>query len=80
MSDNEFLQGLRLETKEGQYGEFIKGSIDLQAIRQNPVNNDRWINFMMFKSKADKWYAVQSKPQNSQAVTFSKVDEDEIPF
>lgn len=80
MPDNDFLKGVSLETKQGQYGEYIRGSINIETIFENPINNDKWVNFMMFKSKAGKWYAVQSKPQNSQTVTFNKIDEDEIPF
>ena len=81
MPDNEFFKGLKLETKEGKYGEYIRGAIDVEAIFQNPLVNNKWANFMMFKSKAGKWYAVQSKPQSQEKeVTFSPIDEDEIPF
>lgn len=73
---NEFVQGLKLETKQGKYGEYIKGSINTENIFNNPINNDKWINFTMFKSKSGNWYAVQSKPQGQNKV----VDEDEIPF
>lgn len=71
-----FVNGLKLETKEGKYGEYIKGTINTEDIFNNPINNNKWLNFMMFKSKAGKWYAVQSKPQNKTNV----IDEDEIPF
>lgn len=74
MSDNEFLKGVKLETKKGQYGEYIKGSINVETIFENPVSSEKWINFMIFKSKSGNWYAVQSKPQNK------VIDEDEIPF
>ena len=77
MPDNEFVKGLKIETKEGQYGEFIKGSINTEEIFNNPLNKDKWLNFMMFKSKAGKWYAVVSKPQDKQSNT---IDSEEIPF
>lgn len=78
MQDNEFLQGVKLETKEGQYGEYIRGSINVETIFNNPINNNKWINFVMFKSKGGKWYAkvVKPKEQTENVVNF----EDEIPF
>lgn len=76
MPDNDFVNGLKLETKQGKYGEYIKGSIDTENIFNNPMNG-KWLNFMMFKSKSGKWYAVQSKPQNQ---TTNTIDEEEIPF
>lgn len=77
MQDNEFVQGLKLETKTGKYGEYIKGSINVETLFNNPLNNQKWLNFMMFKSKGGKWYAVLSKPQSQSE---NKIDEDEIPF
>ena len=77
MPDNEFVKGLKLETKEGQYGEYIKGTINTEDIFNNPINNNKYLNFMMFKSKAGKWYAVVSKPKNQ---TSNIIDEEEIPF
>lgn len=90
MSD-EFVQGLRIETKKSQYGEFMKCSIDTEQIFNNPVNRERWINFNIFKSKAGNWYAKISKPQGQESATqkpqaqdnvveFAEISEDEIPF
>lgn len=79
MSDKQFLKGVRLETKQGQYGEYIKGSINIDEIYLNPVN-EKYINFLLFKSKSGKWYAELQKPREEQVVTFNKVDEEEIPF
>ena len=76
MPDSDFVNGLKLETKQGKYGEYIKGSINTEDIFNNPLNNGKWLNFMMFKSKGGKWYAVNSKPQNQQET----INEDEIPF
>ena len=78
MSENEFVQGLDLETKEGKYGEYIRGSINVEDIFKNPVNNNKWVNFMMFKSKAGKWYAVLPKKKTESVVSFDNVEE--IPF
>lgn len=83
MPDNEFVNGLRLETKEGKYGEYIKGSINIETILYNPLNNSKYVNFMIFKSKAGKWYAVINKPQNQQEniISFNNIDdEEELPF
>lgn len=77
MPDNKFVNGLKLETKQGKYGEYIKGTIDVEAIFNNPINNNKYLNFMVFKSKGGKWYAVQSKPQNQ---TDKVIDEDNLPF
>ena len=76
MPDSDFVNGLKLETKQGKYGEYIKGSINTEDIFNNPLNNGKWLNFMMFKSKGGKWYAVNSKPQNQQET----INEDETPF
>ena len=54
MPDNDFVNGLKLETKKGKYGEYIKGSIDTENIFNNPMNG-KWLNFMMFKSKSGNW-------------------------
>lgn len=82
MPDNDFINGLKLETKQGKYGEYIKGSIDTEGIFNNPLNNGKWLNFMMFKSKSGNWYAKVSKPQGQEngIVSFNKINEDEIPF
>lgn len=82
MPDNDYVKGMHLETRQGQYGEYIKGSIDTEEIFNNPLNNGKWLNFMMFKSKTGKWYPVNSKPQNQQQTNnvVQFVDEDEIPF
>lgn len=77
MPDNDYVNGLKLETKQGKYGEYIKGSINTEDIFNNPLNNGKWLNFMIFKSKGGNWYAVNSKPQNQQENT---INEDEIPF
>lgn len=82
---NEFINGLKLETKKSQYGEYIKGTINTEDIFNNPING-KYLNFMIFKSKSGNWYAVQSKQQsqggqsNQNIVSFGKVDEEEIPF
>lgn len=78
MPDNDFVIGLKLETKQGKYGEYIKGSINTEDIFNNTLNNGKWLNFMIFKSKGGKWYAVQSKPQGQEENKM--IDEDEIPF
>lgn len=80
MSDNDFVQGLKLETKEGEYGEYIKGSINVESIFNNPLNNKVWLNFNIFKSKSGSWYAKIIKPKGQETVSFNKIDEDEIPF
>ena len=81
--NDEYLKGVRLETKKGQYGEYIKGSIDIETLKQNPINNGKYINFVIFKSKAGNWYAKQSGNQQSEnkpIVEFKEVPQEELPF
>lgn len=80
MPDNEFVKGVRLETKQGQYGEYIKGSINVEDIFCNPLNNNKWLNFMMFKSKAGNWYIVNAKPKNQPQENIVKFEQEELPF
>ena len=59
-----FVKGIRLETKKNQYGgEYIKASINVEQIFENPVNNEKWVNFMIFKSKNGNWYTQLAKKQ-----------------
>ena len=78
--DNDFVQGLKLETKQGDYGEYIKGSINVETIFNNPLNENKWLNFNIYKSKGGNWYAKLIKPKNQEVVKFDKPNEDEIPF
>lgn len=81
---NEFVNGLKIETKTGQYGEFMKCSINLEEIFNNPLNNDKWLNFMIFKSKAGNWYSKISKNKvqknNENIVDFNEINDEDIPF
>ena len=59
MSDIQFVNGLRLEAKETQYGELLTGSIDVEKILNNPINNGKWVNFIIKRGKdSNKPYAV----------------------
>lgn len=85
MPDNDFVKGVKTETKQGQYGEYIKGYIDVENIFNNPIKNNKYINFLMFKSKAGNWYMVNAKQKdtqqnNQQSNIVQFVDEDELPF
>lgn len=76
----EFVEGIHLETKQNQWGgEYIKASIDVEKIFNNPLNKNKYLNFMIFKSKSGNWYTQLSKPQNKQEQE-NIVDFDEIPF
>lgn len=85
MPDNDFVKGVKVETKQSQYGEYIKGYIDVENIFNNPIKNNKYINFMMFKSKAGNWYMVNAKQKdtqqnNQQNNIVQFVDEDDLPF
>lgn len=83
---DDFVKGLFLETKTNQWGgEYIKASINVEKIFENPLNQQKYLNFMIFKSKSGQFYAkLSKKPEqtqqaNNNIVAFSQLD-DEIPF
>ena len=85
----EFAKGIKLNEKRFDNGDAIVNmSIDMSQIMENPINNDRFINVTIKRSKKnDKLYAVineyYSKKDNKveeteeELITFS---DESIPF
>ena len=85
----EFAKGIKLNEKRFENGDAIVNmSIDMSQIMENPINNDRFINVTIKRSKKnDKLYAVineyYSKKDNKVEDTESEIvkfGEEEIPF
>lgn len=85
----EFAKGIKLNEKRFDNGDAIVNmSIDMSQIMENPINNDRFINVTIKRSKKnEKLYAVineyYSKKDNKVEDTESEIvkfGEEEIPF
>ena len=85
----EFAKGIKLNEKRFENGDAIVNmSIDMSQIMENPINNDRFINVTIKRSKKnEKLYAVineyYSKKDNKVEETegeIVKFGEEEIPF
>jgi hypothetical protein len=85
----EFAKGIKLNEKRFDNGDAIVNmSIDVSQVMENPINNDRFINVTIKRSKKnDKLYAVineyYSKKDNKVEETdgeIVKFGDEEIPF
>ena len=85
----EFAKGIKLNEKRFDNGDAVVNmSLDMSQLMENPINNDRFINVTIKRSKKnDKLYAVineyYSKKDNKIEETeeeIIKIDETEIPF
>jgi hypothetical protein len=85
----EFAKGIKLNEKRFDNGDAIVNmSIDVTQLMDNPINNDRFINVTIKRSKKnEKLYAVineyYSKKDNKVEETdgeIVKFGEEEIPF
>lgn len=86
----EFAKGIKLNEKRFENGDAIVNmSIDMSQIIENPINNDRFINVTIKRSKKnEKLYAVineyYSKKDNKVEETDGEIvqfgDEEIIPF
>ena len=85
----EFAKGIKLNEKKFDNGDAIVNmSIDVSQIMENPINNDRFINVTIKRSKKnEKLYAVineyYSKKDNKVEETegeIVKFEDGEIPF
>jgi hypothetical protein len=84
----EFAKGIKLNEKKFDNGDAIVNmSIDLQQLYENPINNERFINVTIKRSKKnEKLYAVineyYSKKDNKVEETDGEIVkfEDELPF
>ena len=84
----EFAKGIKLNEKRFENGDAIVNmSIDMSQIMENPINNDRFINVTIKRSKKnDKLYAVINEYYSKKDNTVDKedvivqFDGEEIPF
>ena len=85
----EFAKGIKLNEKKFDNGDAIVNmSIDMSQIMKNPINNDRFINVTIKRSKKnDKLYAVINEYYSKKDDTINKEDvivqfdgEEIIPF
>jgi hypothetical protein len=85
----EFAKGIKLNEKRFDNGDAIVNmSIDVSQVMDNPINNDRFINVTIKRSKKnEKLYAVineyYSKKDNKVEETdgeIVKFDDESIPF
>ena len=85
----EFAKGIKLNEKRFDNGDVIVNmSIDVSQIMENPINNDRFINVTIKRSKKnEKLYAVineyYSKKDNKVEETegeIVKFEDGEYPF
>ena len=85
----EFAKGIKLNEKRFDNGDAIVNmSIDMSQIMENPINNDRFINVTIKRSKKnEKLYAVineyyskkDSKVEETEG-EIVKFEDGEIPF
>ena len=85
----EFAKGIKLNEKKFDNGDAIVNmSIDISQVMENPINNDRFINVTIKRSKKnDKLYAVINEYYSKKDNTVDKEDvivqfdgEEIIPF
>jgi hypothetical protein len=83
----EFAKGIKLNEKRFDNGDAIVNmSIDVTQLMDNPINNDRFINVTIKRSKKnEKLYAVINEYYSKKTVEETeseivKFGEEEIPF
>ena len=83
----EFAKGIKLNEKRFDNGDAIVNmSIDVSQVMDNPINNDRFINVTIKRSKKnDKLYAVINEYYSKKTTEETEGDivqfgDEEIPF
>ena len=83
----EFAKGIKLTEKRFDNGDAIVNmSIDVSQVMDNPINNDRFINVTIKRSKKnDKLYAVINEYYSKKTTEETEGDivqfgDEEIPF
>ncbi len=76
----EFAKGIKLNEKRFDNGDAIVNmSIDVSQVMENPINNDRFINVTIKRSKKnDKLYAVINEYYSKK--TIEETEEELITF
>nr|DAH26800.1 MAG TPA: hypothetical protein [Caudoviricetes sp.] len=61
-NDIDFAKGVSVKVQETKFGDIIKLGVNVEQFLENEPNEAGFINIEIKKSKADKMYAVLSKP------------------
>lgn len=59
--EQDFAKGLTVKVQETKFGDIIKVGINVEAVMENPINEQGFINVEIKKAKSGKLYAVLAK-------------------
>ena len=57
----DFAKGLTVKVQETKFGDIIKVGINVEAVMENPINEQGFINIEIKKAKSGKLYAVLAR-------------------
>lgn len=57
----DFAKGLTVKVQETKFGDIIKVGINVEAVMENPINEQGFINVEIKKAKSGKLYAVLTR-------------------
>ena len=57
----DFAKGLTVKVQETKFGDIIKVGINVEAVMENPINEQGFINVEIKKAKSGKLYAVLAR-------------------
>lgn len=59
--EQDFAKGLTVKVQETKFGDIIKVGINVEAVMENPINEQGFINIEIKKAKSGKLYAVLAR-------------------
>lgn len=59
--EQDFAKGLTVKVQKTKFGDIIKVGINVEAVMENPINEQGFINVEIKKAKSGKLYAVLAK-------------------
>ena len=59
--EQDFAKGLTVKVQETKFGDIIKVGINVEAVMENPINEQGFINVEIKKAKSGKLYAVLAR-------------------
>ena len=59
--EQDFAKGLTVKVQETKFGDIIKLGINVEAVMENPINEQGFINVEIKKAKSGKLYAVLAR-------------------
>lgn len=51
-----FANGIKVRTYHSTYGDIINLGIDVEKIKENPINENGFVNITLKKGKSGDWY------------------------